>query len=48
MMLNSLFEAKPPFGPGIKCFLLWLMLGFSLALEERLARAEGIEDETET
>ncbi len=35
MMLNSLFEAKPPFGPGIKCFLLWLMFGFSLALVER-------------
>ena len=39
MMLNSLFEAKPPFGPGIKCFLLWLMLGFSLALEERVSMA---------
>ena len=48
MMFNSLFEAKPPFGPGIKCFLLWLMLGFSLALEERLDRAENVVDETET
>lgn len=30
-MLNSLFEAQPPFGPGIKCFLLWVFIGFSLA-----------------
>lgn len=30
-MLNSLFEAYPPFGPGIKCFLLWVFIGFSLA-----------------
>lgn len=31
MMLNSLFEAQPPFGPGVKCFMLWMALGFSLA-----------------
>lgn len=31
LMLNSLFEAQPPFGPGIKCFMLWMMLGFSFA-----------------
>lgn len=30
-MVNSLFEAQPPFGPGVKCFLLWMLLGFSLA-----------------
>ncbi|MCR4920740.1 MAG: O-antigen ligase family protein [Bacteroidaceae bacterium] len=42
MMLNSLFEAKPPFGPGIKCFLMWLMIGFSLALTEREALDEEI------
>lgn len=30
-MLNSLFEAYPPFGPGVKCFPLWMMLGFSFA-----------------
>lgn len=28
-MLNSLFEAQPPFGPGVKCFLLWMFMGFS-------------------
>ena len=28
-MLNSLFEAYPPFGPGVKCFPLWMLLGFA-------------------
>ena len=30
-MINSLFEAYSPFGPGVKCFLLWMFLGFVLA-----------------
>lgn len=30
-VLNSFFEAQSPFGPGIKCFLLWVFVGFSLA-----------------
>ena len=30
-MLNSLFEAYPPFGPGVKCFMLWMILGFAIA-----------------
>lgn len=29
-VVNSCFEANPPFGPGIKCFLLWTFLGFSM------------------
>lgn len=41
MVLNSLFEAWPPFGPGVKCFMLWMMLGFSLALESKPNR-QGI------
>ena len=32
-MLNSLFEAYPPFGPGVKCFMLWMILGFALSQE---------------
>lgn len=31
IMLNSLFEAQPPFGPGMKCFTIWMMIGFSMA-----------------
>lgn len=30
-ILNSLFEAQPPFGPGMKCFILWMFVGFSFA-----------------
>lgn len=30
-IINSLFEAFPPFGPGAKCFFVWMAFGFSLA-----------------
>lgn len=30
LIINSLFEAYPPFGPGAKCFMLWMMLGFCM------------------
>lgn len=30
-LINSLFEAQAPFGPGIKCFLLWMTMGFSFS-----------------
>lgn len=30
-MVNCFFEAYPPFGPGVKCFMLWLFIGFSLS-----------------
>ncbi len=26
--VNGLFEQLAPFGPGVKCFMLWLMFGF--------------------
>lgn len=35
MMINSLFEAYPPFGPGVKCFILWMAFGFALAAYRR-------------
>lgn len=31
IMINSLFEAQPPFGPGVKCFIIWMAIGFSIA-----------------
>lgn len=31
LIINSLFEAYPPFGPGVKCFILWMATGFALA-----------------
>lgn len=30
-ILNSFFEAHAPFGPGVKCFLFWMMYGFTSA-----------------
>ena len=26
-MINSIFEALAPFGPGVKCYMLWLICG---------------------
>ena len=34
-MINSLFEAYTPFGPGMKCFELWAFLGIALAEQKR-------------
>lgn len=41
-MLNSLFEAQPPFGPGIKMFLLWMCLGFSLAKYDKSVKKANL------
>ena len=30
-LLDSLFEAQPPFGPGVKCFPLWMIWGIMLS-----------------
>lgn len=32
-LINALFEAYPPFGPGVKCFFLWMMMGFSFSVK---------------
>ena len=34
-LADGLFEAQTPFGPGIKCFSLWMFYGFSLAEIEK-------------
>lgn len=34
-VLNSFFEAHAPFGPGVKCFLFWMMFGFTCADMEK-------------
>ena len=31
LMINSIFEAQAPFGPGVKCFALWMFMGFAMA-----------------
>lgn len=30
-LVNSLFEAQAPFGPGVKCCVLWVVVGFAFA-----------------
>lgn len=35
-LLNGLFEAYPPFGPGVKCFTLWMLLGFTMAISQKI------------
>jgi len=32
---NSLFEEQAPFGPGVKCFFLWVVYGFFVAKENK-------------
>lgn len=32
LMVNSLFEARPPFGPGSKATIMWIFFGIFLAL----------------
>lgn len=34
-LANALFEAQPPFGPGMKCFALWMLVGFALSCHDR-------------
>lgn len=34
-LVNGMLEAYPPFGPGVKCFTLWLLYGFALAEVEK-------------
>ena len=32
MLVNSLFEELPPFGPGAKCYVVWMLLGLYLGI----------------
>lgn len=36
-LINSLFEAQAPFGPGIKCFILWIIIGFAYSEPSRVS-----------
>ena len=47
-LINSLFEAQPPFGPGAKCFLLWVTIGFAFAESEKLTEDSTALTETES
>ena len=45
-LINSLFEAQAPFGPGVKCFILWMMFGFSIAQSSRVKRLINSDNES--
>ncbi len=34
MLVNSLFEEQAPFGPGVKCYFLWLVFGMLIGKRE--------------
>ena len=36
MLVNGLAEEMPPFGPGVKCFVLWLVFGYYIGLRYRI------------
>lgn len=40
LWINGLFEEQPPFGPGVKCSLLWLATGLLLGILRRRQREE--------
>ena len=41
---NSLFEELAPFGPGVKCYLLWVVTGLSMAFTEKSENGWGLYD----
>lgn len=34
LLINCLAEEQPPYGPGVKCFLMWFLAGFALRSEK--------------
>lgn len=46
-VINGLFEAYPPFGPGVKCFILWMFYGFALAEVTLCTRGEDHPQQTQ-
>lgn len=35
ILINCLFEELPPFGPGVKCYVLWMLLGVYIGNKKR-------------
>ena len=38
LLTNGLFEELSPFGPGVKCYLLWMITGIYLGLKVKKER----------
>lgn len=37
---NGLFEQQAPFGPGVKCYFLWMLFGISVAWKKREGKGD--------
>lgn len=44
MILNSFFEELPPFGPGVKCFTLWLFFGIYVGFVSKVKMRREINE----
>lgn len=40
MWINGIFEQQSPFGPGVKCYFLWLVTGLFLGYKQRKEKNE--------
>lgn len=43
MWINGIFEEQSPFGPGVKCYFLWLITGIFLGYKQRNELYDGFE-----
>lgn len=43
MWINGIFEEQSPFGPGVKCYFLWLVTGIFLGYKQRNEMYDGNE-----
>ena len=43
MLINGLGEELPPFGPGVKCFVLWIVFGYYIGLRYKDERVENVQ-----
>lgn len=48
MLFNGIFEEQSPFGPGVKCYILWLATGIMIGYKDRLKRRGIINNENKT
>lgn len=42
MIINGLFEELTPLGPGVKCFMLWLLFGIYIGIEKRESKVSRV------
>lgn len=47
MLVNSIFEEQAPFGPGVKCYFLWLVFGMLIGKGESNSESDYYEEYTD-